>query len=106
MYIVRAFAEHDHAVVLHDENPAVWLGNDADGLQVAVRWTLQGTHEGNGVFGEPTGARIKLVGITHYDVKDSKFVKEWTCFDQFAVLKQIYAFQMETGTLDIEVRDT
>jgi hypothetical protein len=32
-----------------------------------------------------------MLGISHYVVKDGKFVKEWTAFDEFALLKQIYA---------------
>lgn len=68
-----------------------WLGNERDGYSTAVRWTLRGTHEGPGVYGEPTGKRVQLLGITHHEVRDSRFVKEWMVFDEFALLKQIYA---------------
>jgi predicted ester cyclase len=67
------------------------LGNDQAGYRVAIRWTLQGTHSGPGVYGEPTGKRILLLGITHAIVQNGKFVKEWTAFDEFALLKQLYA---------------
>ncbi len=67
------------------------LGNDTQGYRVAIRWTLQGTHGGPGVYGEPTGKRILLLGITHAIVQNGKFVKEWTVFDEFALLKQLYA---------------
>ena len=58
--------------------------------RVATRWWLQGTHDGPGSFGEPTGKRINILGITHQQMRDGQFVQEWTCFDQFALLKQLY----------------
>jgi predicted ester cyclase len=67
-----------------------WLGNEQDGYRVATRWTLQGTHQGPGVYGEPTGQRIRLLGITHQLIQAGKFVREWTAFDEFALLKQLY----------------
>ena len=67
-----------------------WLGNDTDGYRVAVRWTLQGTHRGPGLYGDPSGKRVNIMGISHYHVKNGKFVEEWTVFDEIAVLKQLY----------------
>ena len=67
-----------------------WLGSDEEGYRVATRWSLQGTHEGPSVYGEPTGKRIYLLGITHHEIQNEKFVKEWTVFDEFALLKQLY----------------
>lgn len=69
------------------------VGNENDGYRAATRWTLQGTHEGPGIYGEPTGKRIHLLGITHHEIKDGKFVREWTVFDEFALLKQLVAGQ-------------
>ena len=67
------------------------IGNETDGFRVATRWTLTGTHDGLGVYGEPTGKRVYLMGITHHEIRDGKFVREWTLFDEFALLKQLYA---------------
>lgn len=67
-----------------------WLGNDDQGYRVAVRWMLQGTHQGPGLYGEPTGKRVNIMGISHYHLKNGKFVEEWTVFDEIAVLKQLY----------------
>lgn len=67
-----------------------WLGNDQDGYRVAVRWTLLGTHDGYGIYGDPTGRRVRMMGITHHTIKHGKFVEEWTVFDEFAVMKQLY----------------
>jgi predicted ester cyclase len=68
----------------------MYLGNEKDGYRVAVRWWLQGNHTGPGHYGAPSGKRIQLLGFTHFLIKDGKFVKEWTLFDEFALLKQIY----------------
>ncbi len=64
---------------------------DADGsYRTATRWVLQGTHKGVGIYGKPTGNKIHLMGMTHQVVRDGKFVQEWTVFDEFELLKQIY----------------
>ena len=55
---------------------------------MAVRWILQGTHTGPG-YGEPSGKRINLWGISHYQIKNGRFLREWSIFDEFALLKQI-----------------
>lgn len=67
-----------------------YLGDAQRGYRVAVRWTMQGTHDGFGHYGEPSGKRVKLLGNTHYFIHNRKIVKEWTLFDEFALLKQIY----------------
>ena len=74
-----------------------WIGNDEDGYRVAVRWTLQGTHTGPGIYGEPRGKRIRVMGISHHRVEDAKIVEEWMIFDEFALLKQLYAPESGTG---------
>ncbi len=68
-----------------------FLSDHEGGYRVATRWTLVGTHDGPGVYGEPTGKRVYLMGITHQELKGGKFIREWTLFDEFALLKQLYA---------------
>ncbi|RME99082.1 MAG: hypothetical protein D6768_15870, partial [Chloroflexi bacterium] len=88
-YILSLLAAFPDAAVNVDH--ICWLGSEAAGYRVATRWTLQGTHEGPGVYGEPTGKRIRLMGITHQLIQGGKFVREWTAFDEFALLKQLVA---------------
>ena len=66
-----------------------FLGDMQSG-RVATRWFIQGAHEGPGWYGEPTGKRIFTLGITHHKIENGRFVQEWTCFDEFALLKQLY----------------
>lgn len=67
------------------------LGDEQRGYRVATRWTMQGTHLGPSHLGPPTGKRILLLGITHQEIEGGRFVREWTAFDEFALLKQLYA---------------
>ncbi|NDJ60382.1 MAG: ester cyclase [Chloroflexi bacterium] len=65
---------------------------ESDGsMRVAVRWRMQGTHTGPGVYGKPTGKPIQIIGITHQQILGGRVVQEWTLFDEFALLKQLYA---------------
>jgi len=66
------------------------LEDGADAYRTAIRWTLQGTHLGPGVYGNPSGKRISILGMSHYLVRDGKIAQEWTVFDEFALLKQIF----------------
>lgn len=61
--------------------------NDWD---VAVRWRINGLHEGRGFFGIPSGKPVEILGINHYRVTDGKIVEEWVTFDGLDVLRQIY----------------
>jgi predicted ester cyclase len=58
--------------------------------RTATRWTMMGTHTGPGIYGPPTGKPIRIMGISHHLVENGKFVQEWTLFDEFALLKQLY----------------
>jgi predicted ester cyclase len=63
---------------------------EGDGhYRVATRWTMQGTHNGYGVYGEPTGKRIQILGITHHLLQGGRFVRGWMLWDEFALLKQL-----------------
>lgn len=87
-YILALLAAFPDAVMNVDH--ICWLGNEQDGYRVATRWTLLGTHQGPGIYGQPTGKRIRLMGITHQHIEGGKFTREWTAFDEFALLKQLY----------------
>ncbi|WP_424952473.1 ester cyclase [Deinococcus sp.] len=65
-------------------------GDERRGFRVATRCTFQGTHEGYGPYGAPTGRRIFLIVISHHIIRGGKVVQEWTMFDEFALLKQLY----------------
>ncbi len=66
-----------------------WMGNDRDGYEVAIRWSIVGTHRGYGVYGPPTGRRVHLWGITQDVVKGGVIQEEWMLFNEFHVLQQL-----------------
>ena len=67
-----------------------WMGNDAEGYVVNVRWSIVGTHTGHGVYGPPTGRRVRMWGISHFSINNRKIFEEWTMFNEFFVLQQLY----------------
>jgi len=60
------------------------------GTVVATRWRIDGTHDGPGRWGAPTGRRVTLLGFSHQLVVNGSIAAEWTVFDEFALLKQIH----------------
>jgi hypothetical protein len=62
--------------------------------RAAVRWGLHGKHEGWGMFGQPTGANIYVMGFTHAEFGPYGLRREYTLFDHVSIWKQIY---MQTG---------
>ena len=67
------------------------VGDEARGYRVATRFTIRGTHEGFGPYGHPTGRRVFLIGMYHQLIREGKIAQEWMVFDEFALLKQLYA---------------
>ena len=72
----------DHLIVNRDPGQA---------LRIALRWSINATHCGWGRFGEPSGAPIYIMGITHAHVVDGRIAAEWIQIDEVTIWKQIYA---------------
>lgn len=62
--------------------------------RAAVRWGLHGKHDGWGMFGQPTGAEVYVMGFTHAEFGPYGLRREWTLFDHVSIWKQIL---MQTG---------
>lgn len=60
-------------------------------VRVAVRWSLTGTHSGFGHFGEPTGAPVYVMGISHANLTGNRVMAEYLVTDEVSIWKQIYA---------------
>lgn len=67
-----------------------WMGNDQDGYLTSVRWSLVGTHRGAGIYGLPSGRPVHLWGISQHRINKGKIVEEWTLFNEFSLMQQIY----------------
>ncbi|MDX0403599.1 ester cyclase [Sinorhizobium medicae] len=77
------------------------------GVKVAVRWLMEGHHLGYGILqdlGEPTGARLQVMGMTHYHYKDGKIVDEWNVYDELSLLVQVKLAEMarQSGSANAE----
>ncbi len=60
----------------------------AEGDKVAVRFTAEGTHQGNTLGPEPTGRKVTFGGIIIVRIANGKIVESWNSLDQLAILKQ------------------
>ena len=67
------------------------IGNDDAGLapRAALRWSLDGTHDGWGAFGQPTGAKVHVMGISHAEFGPRGLRREFVLLDETAIWKQI-----------------
>jgi len=57
--------------------------------RAAIRWSLKGKHDGWGVFGEPTGADLYVMGVSHAEFGPWGLRREYTLFDETSMWKQI-----------------
>lgn len=57
--------------------------------RVAIRWSLNGKHDGWGIFGTPTGAHIHIMGATHAEFGPWGLRREYVVFDETSIWKQI-----------------
>ena len=71
------------------------IGMDADMLspRAAIRWSLDGTHDGWGAFGRPTGAPVHVMGMSHAEFGPWGLRREFTLYDEIAIWKQILLHQ-------------
>ncbi len=60
-----------------------------NGIDIAVRWTAAGTHEGEVMGVAPTGKPMYLLGVTHWRCIAGRITSEITVFDDLAVLSQV-----------------
>ena len=58
--------------------------------RAALRWSLSGTHDGWGMFGQPTGAEVYVMGFTHAEFGPYGLRREYTLFDPVSIWKQIF----------------
>lgn len=67
--------------------------NESDelGMRIAVIWVLHGTYSGVPMYGELTRSPVKVLGASHYEMRDGKILREWRIYDEIAVLAQIIA---------------
>ena len=65
----------------------------AEGDKVVVRYTMHGTHQGEGFDIAPTGKRVVYTGIDIIRIADGKIVEQWTEIDALGLLRQLGVIQ-------------
>jgi predicted ester cyclase len=69
----------------------VVCNSDELGMRIAAIWVLHGTYSGVPLYGPVTGSAVKLLGATHFEMRDGKILREWRLYDEIATLTQIVA---------------
>jgi hypothetical protein len=64
--------------------------------RAALRWSLDGMHDGWGAFGPPTGARVHIMGMAHAEYGPWGLRRECALWDEIAIWKQILLHTGET----------
>lgn len=68
------------------------------GLRVAAIWTLHATYSGVPLYGPPTRSPVKIMGASHFELRNGKILREWRIYDEIAVMTQIArARQQQAG---------
>ncbi|MEO1018388.1 MAG: ester cyclase [Pseudomonadota bacterium] len=57
--------------------------------RAACRWSLQGRHDGPGMFGPASGADVHVMGMSHAEFGPRGLRREWILIDETAIWKQI-----------------
>jgi len=61
----------------------------AEGEKVAVRWTAEGTYQGELLGIPPTGKRIRFGGISIYRLDEGKVAEVWEQIDMLGFMQQL-----------------
>ena len=59
------------------------------GSEIAVRWSLAGTHDGHGLYGPPTGRPVWIMAVSHWRIEGGVIARDVTIFDEIALMRQI-----------------
>lgn len=59
------------------------------GLRIAAIWTLHATYSGVPLYGKPTRSPVKIMGASHFELRNGKILREWRLYDEIAVMTQI-----------------
>jgi len=57
--------------------------------RVVVRWTAQGTQQGELLGVPPTGKQVTVTGIDVYRIENGRTAEHWGNFDQLGMLQQL-----------------
>jgi len=59
------------------------------GGNIAVHWTMRGTHRGAFLGNQPTGRSFQVEGMSFANTENGRIVEYWTLLDQMGILQQL-----------------
>jgi hypothetical protein len=65
-----------------------------DAKDVALRWSITGTHTKTGRYGAPSGAPVFVLGVSQFRVMNGRIREETCIWDDLAVRRQIAAARL------------
>ncbi len=66
-----------------------WDDDRRGGYRSSTRWTLLGANTGPSAYGSPTGASLRLSGITHHRIEEGRFVEGWTAYSELGLARRL-----------------
>jgi len=67
----------------------IWEGNDVDGFYTSHRITSTAHHRGYGIYGPPTGKKLRYRVIADCIVLENRIQEEWLVRDDLSIIRQI-----------------
>lgn len=61
----------------------------AEGDMVGTRWVARGTHQGELMGIEPTGARVEVEAFTLHRFSGGKIAEDWAHYDALGMMRQL-----------------
>jgi len=69
----------------------------AEGDRVAVRWTAEGTHQGELMGVPPTGKQFQFTGLSIFRIDEGKIAEQWEGWDKLDLMRQLGVVPMPNG---------
>jgi len=66
-----------------------WDDDQRGGCRSSTRWTLLGANTGPSAYGPPTGAYLRLSGITNHRIAEGRFVEGWTAYSELGLARRL-----------------
>jgi hypothetical protein len=79
-----------------------WDDDPRKGCRASTRWTLLGTNTGSSAHGPPTGASLRLSGLTNSRIEGGQFVEGWTAYSELGLARRLIQGRPHRGTADTE----
>ncbi len=66
-----------------------WDDDRRGGCRSSTRWTLLGANTGPSAYGSPTGASLRLSGITNHRIEEGQFVEGRTAYSELSLARRL-----------------